>query len=100
MVLASEEKHHVLGIPSGRRLLSGLLGLNVVLLGTALLAGSVVDPAGVWNQGPVVFVVILMGLSLLWMLWYLIWARKQPGTPAHTDHHAGSPITMGKYFYY
>ncbi|KAI1886430.1 hypothetical protein AGOR_G00195680 [Albula goreensis] len=75
--------------PRGRRLLSGLLGLNVVLLGTALVAGEAFNPTGLRHQEPLVFLLMLMGLSLAWMLWYLLWARNQPGSTPHTDHHAG-----------
>ncbi|XP_026171657.1 proton channel OTOP3-like [Mastacembelus armatus] len=76
-------------VPLGRRLLSGLLGLNVVLLGAALVAGQAFNPDGLKHQEPEVFILMLMGVSLIWMLWYLLWARKQPGTSPHKDHHAG-----------
>ncbi|XP_029978194.1 proton channel OTOP3-like [Sphaeramia orbicularis] len=76
-------------VPSGRRLISGLLGLNVVLLGSALVAGQAFNPDGLKHQEPQVFLLVLMGFSLVWMLWYLLWARKQPGVNPHKDHHAG-----------
>ncbi|XP_068162228.1 proton channel OTOP3-like [Antennarius striatus] len=76
-------------VPSGRRLISGLLGLNVVLLGAALLAGQAFNPDGLRHQEPLVFMLLLMGASLIWMLWYLLWARKQPDICPHKDHHAG-----------
>ncbi|KAJ8263784.1 hypothetical protein GJAV_G00141250 [Gymnothorax javanicus] len=79
----------VFWVPSGRRLLSGLLGLNVVLLGAALVASKAFNPTGLQHQEPQSFLLILMGLSLAWMLWYLLWARHQPGLAPHTDHHAG-----------
>ncbi|XP_076008300.1 proton channel OTOP3-like [Genypterus blacodes] len=79
----------LLWVPSGRRLISGLLGLNVVLLGTALVAGQAFNPLGLKHQEPQVFLLLLMGFSLVWMLWYLLWARKQPGICPHKDHHAG-----------
>uniref|UniRef100_A0A4W5QU86 Otopetrin 1 n=1 Tax=Hucho hucho TaxID=62062 RepID=A0A4W5QU86_9TELE len=75
--------------PSGRRLLSGLLGLNVVLLGAALVAGQAFNPQGLRHQEPQIFMLLLMGLSLVWMLWYLLWARRKPGICPHKDHHAG-----------
>ncbi|XP_036427875.1 LOW QUALITY PROTEIN: proton channel OTOP3-like [Colossoma macropomum] len=81
----------LLWVPTGRGLISGLLGLNVVLLGAALVAGDAFHPAGLQHQEPEVFLLLLMGLSVVWMLWYLLWARKQPGLPPHTDHHAGGP---------
>lgn len=76
-------------VPSGRRLISGLLGLNVVLLGAALVAGQAFNPDGLKHQEPQLFMLVLMGVSLMWMLWYLLWARKQPGICPHKDHHAG-----------
>lgn len=76
-------------VPSGRRLLSGLLGLNVVLLGAALLAGRAFDSEGLRHDEPQVFMLLLMGIGLLWMLWYLLWARKQPDSSPQKDHHAG-----------
>ncbi|XP_070708274.1 proton channel OTOP3-like [Pempheris klunzingeri] len=75
--------------PSGRRLVSGLLGLNVVLLGAALVAGQAFNPGGLKHQEPQVFMLLLMGVCLAWMLWYLLWARKQPGISPLKDHHAG-----------
>ncbi|KAK5851275.1 hypothetical protein PBY51_002080 [Eleginops maclovinus] len=76
-------------VPSGRRLISGLLGLNVILLGAALVAGQVFNPEGLKHQEPLVFMLLLIGVSVLWMLWYLMWASKQPGICPHKDHHAG-----------
>ncbi|KAK5881682.1 hypothetical protein CesoFtcFv8_022453 [Champsocephalus esox] len=76
-------------VPSGRRLISGLLGLNVMLLGAALVAGQAFNPEGLKHQEPQVFMLLLMGASILWMLWYLLWASKQPGICPHKDHHAG-----------
>ncbi|KAG7275870.1 LOW QUALITY PROTEIN: hypothetical protein CRUP_033283 [Coryphaenoides rupestris] len=75
--------------PSGKRLLSGLVGLNAVLLGGALVAGQAFNTTGHAYQKPQVYVLLLMGCSLAWMLWYLLWARKQPGISPHKDHHAG-----------
>lgn len=80
--------------PSGKRLISGLLGLNLVLLGSALVAGGAFNPDGLKHQEPQVFMLLLMGVSLVWMLWYLLWARRQPGICPHKDHHAGGvPVT-------
>ncbi|MFT7817122.1 otopetrin-3-like [Arapaima gigas] len=76
-------------VPEGRRLLSGLLGLNVIMLGAALVAAGAFNQQGLLHQEPQMFILLLMGLSVIWMLWYLLWARKQPGRPPHMDHHAG-----------
>uniref|UniRef100_A0A8D3AGT7 Otopetrin 3 n=1 Tax=Scophthalmus maximus TaxID=52904 RepID=A0A8D3AGT7_SCOMX len=63
-------------VPSGRRLISGLLGMNVVLLGAALVAGRAFNPAGLRHQEPQVFMLLLMVAGLTWMLWFLLWARR------------------------
>uniref|UniRef100_A0A8D3DPL2 Otopetrin 3 n=1 Tax=Scophthalmus maximus TaxID=52904 RepID=A0A8D3DPL2_SCOMX len=82
-------------VPSGRRLISGLLGMNVVLLGAALVAGRAFNPAGLRHQEPQVFMLLLMVAGLTWMLWFLLWARRQPGISPHKDHHAGgSTVTL------
>ena len=87
-------------VPSGRRLISGLLGLNVMLLGAALVSGQAFNPEGLKHQEPQVFMLLLMGASVLWMLWYLLWASKQPGICPHKDHHAGGITVTGSLLYH
>ncbi|CAL8303083.1 unnamed protein product [Lota lota] len=84
-----EPDHAPVWAPNSRRLLSGFVGLNVVLLGTALVAGRALNPAGISHQESEVYVLLLMGGSVAWMMWYLLWARRQPGISPHKDHHAG-----------
>uniref|UniRef100_A0A665UF73 Otopetrin 3 n=1 Tax=Echeneis naucrates TaxID=173247 RepID=A0A665UF73_ECHNA len=84
-----QDQELLLWVPSGRRLISGLLGINIVLLGAALVAGQAFNPEGLKHQEPQVFMLVLMGAGLIWMLWFLLWARKQPGISPHKDHHAG-----------
>uniref|UniRef100_A0A3P8Y2R4 Otopetrin 3 n=1 Tax=Esox lucius TaxID=8010 RepID=A0A3P8Y2R4_ESOLU len=85
----TEPEPVVLWITSGRHLTSGLFGLNIVLLGAALVAGQAFNPQGLAHQEPQIFMLLLMGFSLVWMLWYLLWARRKPGVILHKDHHAG-----------
>lgn len=83
-------------VPGSRGLISGLLGLNVVLLGVALITGRLIESGGLQNQEARIFLLLLMGVSALWMLWYLLWARKQPDTSPHQDHHAGGAAVTSK----
>ncbi|KAK6478202.1 proton channel OTOP3-like [Huso huso] len=80
---------------SSGRLLSGLFALNLLFLGAALVIGGVFNPSGLRYEQSLIFIALLMGLSLLWMFWYLIRARWQPGTAPHTDHHAGTVLMKG-----
>lgn len=91
-----EQETVLLWVPSGRRLISGLFGINVVLLGAALVSGDALNPVGLRHHEPEVFLLLLMGFSVVWMLWYLLWSRRQPGAPPHTDHHAGGATVTGK----
>lgn len=68
-----------------RRLCSGLLGLIVLLLGVALVVGHA---GGLINQEPHLFMLVLIGLCMLWMLWYLLWVRTQPSFSPPRDHYA------------
>ncbi|XP_065128279.2 proton channel OTOP3-like isoform X1 [Paramisgurnus dabryanus] len=81
-------------VPSGRGLISGLLGLNLVLFGGCLVTGDAFQLGEVFLE-PEVFVLILMVLSMIWMLWFLLWARRLPGISPYTDHHAGGATVTG-----
>ncbi|KAK2820108.1 hypothetical protein Q5P01_023067 [Channa striata] len=83
------EEEDPIWAPTRKPLISGLLGLNVFLLGAALVAGHAFNPQGLKNAEPQVFIMVVMGASLIWMFWYLLWARNQPGISPHKDHHAG-----------
>lgn len=82
------QDHVFLWVPSGRGLISGLVGLNVVLLGGALLAGSALNE-DILHRVSQLLLLCLMGLSVGWMVWFLIWDSKRPGYCPHKDHHAG-----------
>lgn len=96
MVTRSDPDTEPEWVPGGRRLFSGLLGLNVIMLGAALVAANTFYANGQLRQGPQVFILLLLLLSVIWMLWYLLWSRKRPGRTPHTDHHAGGVTITGK----
>ncbi|TTC29635.1 Otopetrin-3 [Bagarius yarrelli] len=64
-----DEEAVLLWVPTGRRLISGLFGINVVLLGAALVAGDTLNSVGLQHHEPEVFLLLLMGTSVCWMLW-------------------------------
>lgn len=76
-------------MPSGHGLVSGLLGLNVVLLGGALLVGRALTDRDVLHWEPQMLLLFLMVLSVVWMFWFLLWGAKRPESTPHRDQHAG-----------
>ncbi|RXN02148.1 Otopetrin-2 [Acipenser ruthenus] len=76
------------------RLLPGLFALNLLFLGASLVIGGVFNASGLRYKQSLIFIA-LMGLRLLWMFWYLMRERWQPGIAPHTDHHAGTVLMKG-----
>ncbi|KAM9462112.1 proton channel OTOP2-like [Clarias gariepinus] len=54
-----------------------------------MVAGNTLNADGLPHNEPDVFLLLLMGLSVVWMMWYLLWTRRRPGASPHKDHHAG-----------
>ncbi|XP_053309762.1 proton channel OTOP3 [Spea bombifrons] len=85
----SPETHHRRAQGSGR-LFSGLLAINVVFLGAALISSVVLSEGAVPTQDSYIFLTVLMLLALAWGLYHLLCTRKKPHAVMHQDHHAGS----------
>uniref|UniRef100_A0A8C4TED3 Otopetrin 3 n=1 Tax=Erpetoichthys calabaricus TaxID=27687 RepID=A0A8C4TED3_ERPCA len=76
--------------PSRGRMFSGLLALNVIILGAALVVSAALKPQGLRHHEDLVFLLFLMALSMVWMTGHMIRERCSQGAGPHTDHHAGS----------
>ncbi|KAM9296692.1 proton channel OTOP3-like [Gastrophryne carolinensis] len=70
------------------RLLSGLMAMNVIFLGAALLSSVVLSSLP--NQSSNIYLSILMLCSSIWILFYLLNTRRKPVALALNDHHAGA----------
>uniref|UniRef100_A0A8C4TEM5 Otopetrin 3 n=1 Tax=Erpetoichthys calabaricus TaxID=27687 RepID=A0A8C4TEM5_ERPCA len=79
--------------PSRGRMFSGLLALNVIILGAALVVSAALKPQGLRHHEDLVFLLFLMALSMVWMTGHMIRERCSQGAGPHTDHHAGSILT-------
>uniref|UniRef100_A0A8C4XGY9 Otopetrin 3 n=1 Tax=Erpetoichthys calabaricus TaxID=27687 RepID=A0A8C4XGY9_ERPCA len=53
--------------PSRGRMFSGLLALNVIILGAALVVSAALKPQGLRHHEDLVFLLFLMALSMVWM---------------------------------
>ncbi|KAI3359783.1 hypothetical protein L3Q82_014148, partial [Scortum barcoo] len=75
-------------------MLSGIICLNILILGCALVSGSVYSNVHISTPDLQVFLIILLLLTSIWMLYYSIYtARKE--NAVYKDGHAGSVWLRG-----
>ncbi|XP_068120025.1 uncharacterized protein [Hyperolius riggenbachi] len=77
----------------GGRLLSGLLGLNVLLLATVLVSSSAFTDIALVEKEVLSLLCFLMGLTICWMIVFLLWTSRKENYIKLTDSHAG-PIWL------
>ncbi|KAM3921197.1 proton channel OTOP2-like [Leptodactylus fuscus] len=77
----------------GGRLLSGLLGLNVLLLAIVLVSSGAFNEVAVVDREVLSMLCVLMGLSGCWMIVYLLWTSRKDHHTSLKDSHAG-PIWL------
>ncbi|KAG8564914.1 hypothetical protein GDO81_012629 [Engystomops pustulosus] len=77
----------------GGRLLSGLLGLNVLLLAIVLVSSSAFSDVALVEREVLSLLCVLMGLSGIWMMVYLLWTSRKDHHTVLKDSHAG-PIWL------
>ncbi|XP_063070816.1 proton channel OTOP2 [Engraulis encrasicolus] len=74
-------------------LLSGLLALNIFLLGCALVCGSVFNKVNITSAHLQLYLITLMLLSTCWMLYYTAYTSREDHAVLYKDGHAG-PIWL------
>ncbi|XP_018423987.1 PREDICTED: otopetrin-3-like [Nanorana parkeri] len=79
--------HHKRARGSGR-LFSGLVAMNVIFLGAALISSAILSSMPPQNSH--IFLSALMLCSSGWILFYLLRTRKKPFSVVIQDHHAGA----------
>ncbi|XP_056144144.1 proton channel OTOP2-like [Lampris incognitus] len=73
----------------GGWLLSGIMCVNILLLGCALVSGSAFNSVAITTVHRQIFLIILLLLTILWMVFYsIITYRKNQALPLK-DSHAG-----------
>ncbi|KAG8006937.1 Otopetrin-2 [Nibea albiflora] len=89
-----ESVHHVEAVMErahhgGGWLLSGILCINILILGCALVSGSALNTVAITSVHKQIFLIILLLLTMLWMLFYAaVTSRKEQGV-LFKDSHAG-----------
>ena len=78
------------------QLFSGLLALNVVLLGGAFICSMVFNNVAVTLGDVWILLAALKVLSALWLLYYTAGTTRQPHAVLHRDPHAGPVWVRGE----
>uniref|UniRef100_A0A8C2ZRC3 Otopetrin 2 n=1 Tax=Cyclopterus lumpus TaxID=8103 RepID=A0A8C2ZRC3_CYCLU len=79
-----ERAHH-----GGGWLLSGIIGVNILTLGCALVSGSAFNSVAITAVHRQIFLIILLLLTMLWMLFYAVVTSKKDQAVLFKDGHAG-----------
>ncbi|XP_071780392.2 proton channel OTOP2 [Centroberyx gerrardi] len=74
-------------------LLSGIISLNVLILGCALVSGSAYNNVAIGSPDLQIFLIILLLLTTIWMLYYTIYMARKDHAVFYKDGHAG-PIWL------
>lgn len=70
-------------------MLSGVICLNILILGCALVSGSAYNEVKISGPDLQVFLIILLLLTTIWMVYYTIYTARQEDAVVYKDGHAG-----------
>ncbi|XP_051995065.1 proton channel OTOP2 [Xyrauchen texanus] len=74
-------------------LLSGFISMNILLLGIALLSGSVFNKIQISSAHLQIFLILLVLLTTIWMVYYKVHTSRVHHAVLYKDSHAG-PIWL------
>ncbi|KAM6914606.1 proton channel OTOP2 [Lycodopsis pacificus] len=70
-------------------MLSGIICVNVLILGCALVSGSANNNVKIGSADLQVFLILLLLLTSIWMVYYLIYTARKENAVDYKDGHAG-----------
>ncbi|XP_077413243.1 proton channel OTOP2-like [Vanacampus margaritifer] len=70
-------------------ILSGVIFINILMLGIALVSGSAYEHVDISMSDLQVFLVIILILTSIWMIYYIIYTARIENAVAYRDQHAG-----------
>ncbi|KAM9843744.1 proton channel OTOP2-like [Aulostomus maculatus] len=70
-------------------MLSGIICVNVLILGCALVSGSAYNNVNISSADLQVFLIILVLLTSIWMVYYIIYTSRKENAVVYKDAHAG-----------
>ncbi|XP_042361720.1 proton channel OTOP2-like [Plectropomus leopardus] len=83
---------HSVGKERGRNwgwMLSGIICVNILILGTALVSGSAYNNVKISSSDVQIFLIILLLTTSIWMLYYVIYTARKEDAVVYKDSHAG-----------
>ncbi|XP_068435436.1 proton channel OTOP2-like [Clinocottus analis] len=95
-----ESVHHVEAVMErahhgGGWLLSGIICINILILGCALVSGSAFNSVAITAVHRQIFLIILLLLTMSWMLFYTVVTSKKDQAVLFKDSHAGPVWLQG-----
>uniref|UniRef100_UPI0037E7BAA3 proton channel OTOP2-like n=1 Tax=Semicossyphus pulcher TaxID=241346 RepID=UPI0037E7BAA3 len=70
-------------------LLSGIISVNILILGCALVSGTAYNNVDISMPDLQVFLIILVLLTSIWMIYYVIYTARKENAVVYKDGHAG-----------
>nr|XP_061805519.1 proton channel OTOP2-like [Nerophis lumbriciformis] len=70
-------------------ILSGVIFINILMLGIALVSGSAYEHVDISMSDLQVFLVVILILTCIWMVYYIIYTARMENAVAYRDQHAG-----------
>nr|XP_057905467.1 proton channel OTOP2-like [Doryrhamphus excisus] len=70
-------------------ILSGVIFINILMLGIALVSGSAYEHVDISMSDLQVFLVVILILTCIWMIYYIIFTARIENAVAYRDGHAG-----------
>lgn len=70
-------------------LLSGFISLNILLLGIAIVSGSVFNKIQISSSHLLIFLILLVILTTVWMVYYKVHTSRVYHAVLYKDSHAG-----------
>uniref|UniRef100_A0A665TQ33 Otopetrin 2 n=1 Tax=Echeneis naucrates TaxID=173247 RepID=A0A665TQ33_ECHNA len=93
VAVVMERAHH-----GGGWLLSGIICINILILGCALVSGSSSNSVAITTVHQQIFLVILLLLTMLWMLFYTVITSRKNQAVVFKDGHAGPVWLRGEIY--
>lgn len=77
-------------------MLSGILCINILILGCALVSGSAYSEVDIDMPDLQIFLIVLLILTSIWMIYYVAYTARQEDAVDYKDSHAGPVWLRGK----